>query len=190
MGMPTSTHSVASSVRSISLEQANDTPGQIPNVRLTIEVQHDLSVRSASTSARSDGPADALSATPGVATVTTGDISGANGRRKKLAIRRIVKSVASKVIPRARKCSIQVLFGRRKSNVLENLLKETAEVIGTSEATKEAGPPDVLEQTADVVPTRSPKFGRPIHVESTLTVPVLLPLRCKPANLDRYHNAN
>jgi len=174
MGIPASTHTVASSVRRVSLEQANDTPGQT-NVRLIIEVQHDLSVRSASTSARFDGPADALSATPGVATVTTGDISGANRRRIRPTIRQIVKKVASKVIPRTRKCGLRLLFRRRESKVLENLLKETPEVVGTSEATKEAGPPDVLVQTADVVPTRSPKFGRPIHVEGTLTsLPVLL----------------
>ncbi|KAI9765101.1 MAG: hypothetical protein M1840_007808 [Geoglossum simile] len=162
MGMPTSTHTVAPSIERVSSDQANDTPGQSPNVRLVIEVQHDLSVRSASTSALFDGPADGLSATPGVATVTTGDLSGAKGGRKRPTIRRIVKKVASKVIPRARKCSIQVLFGRRKSKALESLLKETPEVIGT----KEASSPDVPEQTADVVPTKGPKFGRPVHVES------------------------
>jgi hypothetical protein len=169
--MPSSTHTVASSVGRVgaSPDQTSDTPGQNPNVRLVIEVQHDLSVRSASTSTRFDGPADAPSDNPGVATVTTGNLLRADGGRKKPIINRIVKKVASKVIPRARKCSIQVLFGRRKSKVLENLSKETPEAPGASEATKDSCPPNVLDGTVDVVSTRGLKFGSPIHVESILT---------------------
>jgi hypothetical protein len=187
MGMPTSTHIVASSGRRIasSPNRANDTLAESPNVRLVIEVQHDLSMHSnsVSTSARFDGPADGLSAIPGVATVTTGNLPGPNGGERRPTIRRIVKKVASKVIPRARKYSIQALLGRRKTKVPETPLEELPEV-PEPEPLRAVDPqpvPDALEPAVDdpgngavrmlngSPSTKTLEFEVPTHVESILS---------------------
>ncbi|KAI9778601.1 MAG: hypothetical protein M1839_007994 [Geoglossum umbratile] len=192
MGMPTSMHIVASSGRRIAVspDRANDIMAVSPNVRLVIEVQHDLSVHShsVSTSAHFDGSTDGLSATPGVATVTT---AGPNGREKKPTIRRIVRKVASKVIPRVRKYSIQALLGRRKTKVPEIPLEETPEEPEPEpEPLRAMDPqpvPDALEPTADdpgngVVrmlngspSTKTLGFEVPTHVENKTTRIEILP---------------
>jgi hypothetical protein len=115
-------------------DQASDTSAK--NVRLIIEVRHDLSVHSVAASVFFDGPADALSATPGVSNVTTGGLLDPDGGKKRPLICRLAEKVTSKVIAKVRRYGIQALLGRRRALLLENLLEVIPE---------EPSAPDLLE---------------------------------------------
>ncbi|KAI9857662.1 MAG: hypothetical protein M1813_008082 [Trichoglossum hirsutum] len=108
----------------------------VKNVRLIIEVQHELSVHSAAASLLFDGSSDALPAAPGVSAVITGAFPGYNRGEKKPLIYRLTRKFTRKVIPRLRKWGTQALFGRKKATLLEKMLEVIPEESGAPEASE------------------------------------------------------
>ncbi|KAH0543060.1 hypothetical protein FGG08_002573 [Glutinoglossum americanum] len=121
------------------------------DIRLIIEVQHDVSVHSDTASAFLDGPTDALSATPGISVVATGMLPRGGGRKRPL-IRRLARKVARKIIPKARRYSINALLRRRKEGPLrQKLLKDIPEKSSTSELSEEPDS-EVVSNSSELVP--------------------------------------